>query len=71
MIEVEIVVAGGLGEVALSMMPELAAERRMLTRLIVADQAGVAVVMSRLERRGLEVLRVAELGASGSGTADG
>lgn len=67
MITVEIVVAGGLGEVGLSMMPELTAERWLLTRLLVADQTTAGAVMSRLQGAGFEVLRVAELGTSASG----
>jgi hypothetical protein len=71
MIEVEIVIAGALGEVALSMLPELAAERRLYTRLIVADQTIAGAVLARLEAAGFEVVRVAELPTSGSGTNHG
>lgn len=71
MIEVEIVIAGALGEVALSMLPELAAERRLYTRLLVADQTVAGAVLSRLEDAGFEVVSVAELRTSGMGRPHG
>jgi hypothetical protein len=71
MIDVEIVIAGALGEVALSMLPELAAERRLYTRLLVADQNVAGAVLSRLEAAGFEVVRVAELHPHGSRAPDG
>lgn len=71
MIEVEIVIAGALGDVVLSMMPELDAERRMFTRLLVADQTAAGIAMSRLQAAGFEVLRVAELNPADSGAPHG
>lgn len=61
MIEVEVVVEGGLGELALSLMPGFVAERRLFTRLTVASQAEAVASLARLERAGLEVTRVVEV----------
>ena len=52
-------------------LPELAAERRLYTRLLVADQTVAGAVLSRLEDAGFEVVRVAELRTSGMGTPHG
>lgn len=64
MIDVEIVVAGALGDLVLSMLPGFTAERRLFTRLVVADQAAAGHVLARLETEGLEVVAVKELESS-------
>lgn len=61
MIRVEVVVAGGLGELAQSMFPELVAERRESTRVVVDDQVAAAELLGVLARAGIEVDRVNEL----------
>ena len=66
MIDVEIVVAGGLGDLVLSTLPGFTAERRLFTRLVVADQAAAGHVMARLETEGLEVVAVTELAPESS-----
>lgn len=69
MIDVEIVVAGALGDLVLSTLPGFTAERRLFTRLVVADQAAAGHVLARLETAGLEVVAVTEL-APGSTSAE-
>ena len=66
MIDVEIVVAGALGDLVLSTLPGFTAERRLFTRLVVADQAAAGNVLARLEDAGLEVVAVTELAPESS-----
>ncbi len=68
MIHVEIVVAGGLGDLVESMFPELVAERQQSTRVVVGDQAAAAELLARLGQAGIEVERVVELPESPPGT---
>lgn len=60
MIQVQIVVAGGLGDLALSMFPELHGQRRQTSWFTVPDQATAAAVLARLTTAGIEVVGVAE-----------
>ena len=66
MIDVQIVVAGALGDLVLSTLPGFTAERRLFTRLVVADQAAAGHVLARLEAEGLEVVAVTELAPESS-----
>lgn len=66
MIDVEIVVAGSLGDLVLSTLPGFTAERRLFTRLLVPDQASAGRVLARLEAVGLEVVAVTELAPKSS-----
>ena len=68
MIHVEIVVAGGLGDLVESMFPELVAERQQSTRVVVGDQAAAAELLATLGQAGIEVERVVELPESPPGT---
>ena len=61
MIRVEVVVAGGLGELAQSMFPDLVAERHWYTRVVVDDQVVAAELLAALGRVGIEVDRVTEI----------
>ena len=61
MIHVEIVVAGGLGDLVESMFPELVAERQQSTRVVVGDQAAAAELLATLGQAGIEVEWVVEL----------
>jgi hypothetical protein len=61
MIDVEIVVAGALGDLVMFTLPGFTAERRLSTRLVVADQAAAGHVLARLQEAGLEVVAVTEL----------
>lgn len=61
MIDVEIVVAGALGDLVLSTLPNFTAERRLFTRLVVANQRQAGAVLAALEAAGLEVATVTEL----------
>jgi hypothetical protein len=61
MIDVEIVVAGALGDLVMFTLPGFTAERRLFTRLVVADQAAAGHVLNRLQEAGLEVVAVTEL----------
>jgi hypothetical protein len=67
-IRVEIVVAGGLGDLVESMFPELVAERQQSTRVVVGDQAAAAELLATLGRAGIEVEQVVELPESPPGT---
>lgn len=60
MIEVAIVVAGAMGDLALSTLPALTAERQLFTRVVVGTQAEAGMVLERLDAAGLEVLTVTE-----------
>lgn len=74
MIDVEIVVAGALGDLALSTLPGFAGQRRLFTRLVVAGQTEAGVVLERLEVAGLEVVSVTVMTGdldSGGGLVDG
>ncbi len=64
MIRVELVVAGGLGELAQSMFPELVAERQQSTRVVVDDQVAAAELLAALARAGIAVDRVIEIPTS-------
>lgn len=64
MIRVELVVAGGLGELAQSMFPELVAERQQSTRVVVDDQVAAAELLAALARARIEVDRVTEIPTS-------
>ena len=68
MIRVEIVVAGGLGDLVESMFPELVTERQQSTRVVVGDQAAAADLLAALGQAGIEVERVVELPESPPGT---
>lgn len=68
MIHVEIVVAGGLGDLVESMFPELVTERQQSTRVVVGDQAAAAELLATLGQAGIEVERVVELPESPPGT---
>jgi hypothetical protein len=61
MIQVEIVVAGALGDVVASMFPELHADSRRDTRVLVTGQAQAAALLASLERAGIEVTSVVEV----------
>ena len=71
MIDVEIVVAGALGDLVLSTLPGFSAERWLLTRLVVADQTAAGNVLARLESVGLEVVAVTELAPESSTVEEG
>jgi len=60
MIQVEIVVAGGLGDLVVSMLPELHADRRLDTRVVVTGQDAAAALLATLGRAGIEVTSVVE-----------
>ncbi|MGB8020498.1 MAG: hypothetical protein WCF04_04675 [Candidatus Nanopelagicales bacterium] len=62
----EIVVAGALGDLVLFTLPGFTAERRLFTRLVVADQVAAGNVLARLQEAGLEVVAVTELAAESS-----
>lgn len=68
MIHVEIVVAGGLGDLVESMFPELVAERQQSSRVVVGDQAAAAELLARLGQAGIEVEWVVELPENPPGT---
>lgn len=70
MIDVEIVVAGALGDLVLSTLPGFTAERRLFTRLVVADQAAAGNVLARLQEADLEVVAVTELAPEASSPGD-
>ncbi len=70
MIDVEIVVAGALGDLVLSTLPGFSAERRLFTRLLVPDQASAGHVLARLEAVGLEVVAVTERAPEPSGVEE-
>ena len=61
MIRVELVIAGGLGELVQSMFPELVAERQECTQVVVDDQVSAAELLAALGRAGIEVDRVTEI----------
>lgn len=61
MIRVEIVVAGALGDLVASMLPELVAERQLSTRVLVADQVTAAKLMDTLVAAGIVVEQVLKL----------
>lgn len=61
MIRVEIVVAGALGDLVESMLPELVAERQLSTRVLVADQVTAAKLMDTLVAAGIVVEQVLKL----------
>lgn len=66
MIQVEIVVAGALGDLVLSMFPELHADRRLDTCVVVAGQAAAAALLGTLGHAGVEVTSVVEVPEPGS-----
>lgn len=73
MIQVEIVVAGALGDLVVSMFPELDADRRLDTCVAVTGQAAAATLLATLGRAGIEVTSVVEapeVGGTGSGPPD-
>ena len=71
MIDVEIIVAGALGELAQSMIPELGATRMLLTRLVVANERAAGTTLAQLEAAGLEVIAVTELPHDRAHTSNG
>lgn len=70
MIDVEIVVAGALGDLVLFTLPGFTAERLLFTRLVVSDQGAAGHVLARLEAAGLEVVAVTELAPGPSNPAE-
>ena len=74
MIQVEIVVAGAMGDLVVSMFPELDADRRLDSRVVVTGQAAAAALLATLGDAGIEVTSVVELpeaGSPGSGPSGG
>ena len=74
MIQVGIVVAGAMGDLVVSMFPELDADRRLDTRVVVTGQAAAAALLATLGHAGIEVTSVVELpqaGSPGAGPTDG
>lgn len=61
MIHIEIVVAGGIGDLVASMFPELVTQRQQSTRIVVPDQATAADLMATLGRAGIQVERAVAL----------
>ena len=60
-LEVEIVVAGGVGDLLASMLGGLSVERRPAGTLLVTSEAYVLPVLDRLGAAGSEVLSIVEV----------